>query len=322
MSVSNGRAVVRLERTIPAPPDRVYRAWLDPGLLTRWMAPGDYAITHAEVDERVGGHYRIWHTDAGSAAGGFDCELTELIPGQRIVFRWGFVGPDRRREPAFDSILTITLREAPGGATFLTLLHERLDDLAAAMPEVAANVGSGWDNVLDKLADMLAGGTATPDPAIADLGLPAAVEMLEHQPLARVGYTGPDGFPRVIPVGFLWRGGRVFICTAPTSPKASALRDRPHVALTIDTDQPPIRALFIRGVASIEIVDGVPDEYLAASKESMTAANRDEWEKQVRSVYRQMARISIEPRWARYYDFTTGPLPEFLRELTASQQPG
>jgi hypothetical protein len=42
----------------------------------------------------------------------------------------------------------------------------------------------------------------------------------------------------------------------------------------------------------------------------------------VRSVYRQMARISIEPRWARYYDFTTGPLPEFLRELTASQQPG
>jgi hypothetical protein len=169
---------------------------------------------------------------------------------------------------------------------------------------------------------MLAVRTATPDPAIADLSLPAAVEMLEHQPLARVGYTGPDGFPRVIPVGFLWRGGQVFICTAPTSPKASALRDRPHVALTIDTDQPPIRALFIRGVASIEIVDGVPDEYLAASKESMSATKREEWEKQVRSVYRQMARISIEPHWARYYDFTTGPLPEFLRELTASQQPG
>jgi uncharacterized protein YndB with AHSA1/START domain len=322
MSVSNGRAVVRLERTIPAPPDQVYRAWLDPGLLTRWMAPGDYAITRAEVDERVGGHYRIWHTDAGSDVGGFDGELTELIPGQRIVFRWGFVGPDRRRGPAFDSILTITLREAPGGATLLTLLHERLDDLAAAMPEVAANVGSGWDNVLGKLADMLAVRTATPDPAIADLSLPAAVEMLEHQPLARVGYTGPDGFPRVIPVGFLWRGGQVFICTAPTSPKASALRDRPHVALTIDTDQPPIRALFIRGVASIEIVDGVPDEYLAASKESMSATKREEWEKQVRSVYRQMARISIEPHWARYYDSTTGPLPEFLRELTASQQPG
>jgi uncharacterized protein YndB with AHSA1/START domain len=320
--VSSGQAVVRLERTIPAPPDQVYRAWLDPGLLIRWMAPGDYAITRAEVDERVGGHYRIWHADAGSDVGGFDCELTELIPGRRIVFRWGFVGPDRRRGPVFDSVLTITLREAAGGATLLTLVHERLDDLAAAMPDIAANVGSGWDSVLGKLADVIGGGTATPDPAIADLGDPAAVELLEHQPLARVGYTGPDGFPRVIPVGFLWRGGRLFICTAPTSPKASALRDRPHVALTIDTAEPPIRALFIRGVASIEIVDGVPDEYLAASKDPKSAAERDQWEKQVRSVYRQMARISIEPRWARYYDFTTGRLPEFLRELTAGQQPG
>jgi len=285
------------------------------------MAPGSYAITRAEVDERVGGHYRIWHADAGSDVGGFDCELAELVPGQRIVFRWGFVGPDRRGGPVFDSVLTVTLREAPGGATLLTLVHERLDDLGAARPQIAAKVGSGWENVLGKLAEMLAGDTAAPDPvAVADLGHPQAVELLERQQLARVGYTGLDGFPRVIPVGFLWHGGRVVICTAPTSPKASALRARPHVALTIDTEQPPIRALFIRGVASMEVVDGVPDEYLAASAKSpKSTAERDQWERHVRSVYRQMARISIEPRWARYYDFTAGRLPEFLLELTAGQ---
>jgi Pyridoxamine 5'-phosphate oxidase len=159
-------------------------------------------------------------------------------------------------------------------------------------------------------------------PAIADLGDPAAVELLEQQPLVRVGYTGPDGFPRVIPVGFLWRDGKVIICTAPTSPKVSALRARPQVALTIDTEQPPNRALFIRGVASIEVVDGVPDEYLAAAKMPMSTEERDQFEKQVRSLYRQMARISIEPRWARYYDFTTGRMPQFLLELVADQQPG
>jgi uncharacterized protein YndB with AHSA1/START domain len=153
MNVTGQHAAVRLERTIPAPPGQVYRAWLDPELLARWMAPGTYAVTRAEVDERVGGHYRIWHADpSGTEVGGFDCELAELVPGQRIVFRWGFVGPERRDGATFDSLLTVTLREAPGGGTVLTLVHERLDDLAAALPEVAENVGPGWQDVLGKLA--------------------------------------------------------------------------------------------------------------------------------------------------------------------------
>lgn len=136
------RTVIRLERTIPAPPYRVYRAWLDPGLLARWMAPGTLTVTRAEGDERPGGHYRIWHADAGAAAGGFDCELAELVPHQRIVFRWGFVGPERRNGPAFDSLLTITLREAPGRATRLTV-HEgvirgsaRADGCGPRLPEL------------------------------------------------------------------------------------------------------------------------------------------------------------------------------------------
>jgi uncharacterized protein YndB with AHSA1/START domain len=163
-NVTGEHTVIRLERTIPAPPDRVYRAWLDPALLARWMAPGNLTVSRAEVDERAGGHYRIWQADAGAASGGFDCEIAELVPGQRIVFRWGFVGPERRDGPAFDSLLTITLREAPGGATHLTLVHERLGDLAAAMPQVAANVGPGWEAVLDKLAGRFAAGQLEPVP--------------------------------------------------------------------------------------------------------------------------------------------------------------
>jgi uncharacterized protein YndB with AHSA1/START domain len=156
--VTSERPVIRLERTIPAPPDRVYRAWLDPTLLAQWIAPGTLTVSRAEVDERVGGHYRIWQADSGLAVGGFDCELAELVPDRRIVFRWGFVGPERGTGPTFDSLLTITLRRIPGGATLLTLVHERLYDLAAAMPQVAANVGPGWEAVLDKLAGLLAAG--------------------------------------------------------------------------------------------------------------------------------------------------------------------
>jgi uncharacterized protein YndB with AHSA1/START domain len=141
---------VRRERTIAAPPAAVYRAWLEPEILKQWLAPGGLELERAEVDERVGGRYRIWHSQAGSPAGGFEAELVELVPDERIVFRWGFVGPDRDATPPFDSLLTVTLEPVPAG-TRLVLVHERLDALAAALPAVAAQVGGGWDLVLDQL---------------------------------------------------------------------------------------------------------------------------------------------------------------------------
>jgi uncharacterized protein YndB with AHSA1/START domain len=329
--VSGPTTAVRLERTIPAPPSDVYRAWLDPDLLVRWMTPGSFTVTWAEVEECAGGRYRVWHADAsGADVGGFDCELIELVPDERIVFCWGFVGPERRSGPAFDSLLTVTLREAPGGATHLTLVHERLDDLAAGWPDVAANVEPGWEDVLVKLSGVLAAETAEPaaaesatlegaatgGTAIADLAHPGALELLRHQSLARLAYTGPDEFPRVIPIGFLWRDGRIIICTAPTAPKVRALSARPHVAVTIDTDGGlASRAVLVRGVAAIEVVDGVPEEYLAAATKTMSADQHQQFETAVRSMYKQMARITIEPQWARYYDFGTGRIPEFLRQL-------
>ena len=142
---------VRLQRTLPAPPERVYRAWLDPELLRCWLAPSSWEVTDVEVDEVVGGHYRIWQRSADGEVGGFECELSELVPAERIVLRWGFVGPDRTHGPRYDSLLTITLREAADGATALTLVHERLDALHAALPHVADNVQTGWELVLDKL---------------------------------------------------------------------------------------------------------------------------------------------------------------------------
>jgi uncharacterized protein YndB with AHSA1/START domain len=149
---SSPQPVVRLQRVIPAPPDKVYRAWLEPDLLRIWLAPGELRVTRVEIDERVGGHYRVWHGTSDGDVGGFECEILELVPNKRIVFRWGFVGPDRVGGPRYDSLLTITFDQAPDGATALTLVHERLDELQAAAPGVAENVGPGWDMVLDKLA--------------------------------------------------------------------------------------------------------------------------------------------------------------------------
>lgn len=146
------QAVVRLQRRIPASPERVYRAWLDPDQLRRWLAPGSTEVTGVEVEERVGGHFRIWQGAAGQDAGGFECRLLELVPAERIVFSWSFVGPERLDGPVYESRLTIDLEGQPDGSTELTLVHERLGKLRAAMPDVAAQVELGWEMVLDKLS--------------------------------------------------------------------------------------------------------------------------------------------------------------------------
>lgn len=145
---------VKVERIIHAPPDQVYRAWLDPDLVRLWMAPG-FDVGRVEIEERVGGRYSVWHMASGAHMGGFECEIRELVENQRLVFRWGFVGPQRRDGPVYDSLLTITLQESPGNATALTLLHEQLDKFEAAMPDGARMVETGWILVLDKLDDVL-----------------------------------------------------------------------------------------------------------------------------------------------------------------------
>jgi hypothetical protein len=161
------------------------------------------------------------------------------------------------------------------------------------------------------------------DALARELDHPGARQLLAAHALARLAYTGPDGFPRVIPIGFHWNGARIIVCTVPISPKVRALSARPHVALTIDTDDGPAsRALQVRGVATIEIVDGVPDEYLAAATKTMDDQQARQFEAHVRMLYKQMARITIEPRWARYYDFGAGRVPGFMRKLAEDHPVG
>ena len=136
---------------------------------------------------------------------------------------------------------------------------------------------------------------------------PLAQELLGSPLLARLGYIGADGAPRVVPVGYVWDGSTFIVCTAVQAPKVRALASNAKVALSIDTDthtQPP-HVLLVRGTATVEIVDGVPNEFLEASDKSLP---RDQWaqfEAQVRSIYPQMARITIEPEWAKLLDFET-----------------
>jgi hypothetical protein len=147
------------------------------------------------------------------------------------------------------------------------------------------------------------------------LDRPISRELLARD-LTRLAYVAQDGTPRCIPIGFSWNGSTIVMCSPPGAPKIAALRARPAVALTIDTEVHPPKILLIRGQAELDAVDGIPDEFVEANTTyQMTAEQRVTWEAEVRSLYVDgMVRIVVTPTWAKLIDFET-TLPTAVEEL-------
>jgi hypothetical protein len=143
---------------------------------------------------------------------------------------------------------------------------------------------------------------------------PISQDLLARD-LTRLAYVAKDGTPRCVPIGFTWNGSAIVMCTAKNAGKVLALRHNPAVALTIDTEQHPPRILLIRGQAELDVVDGIPDEFLQINGTyTMTPEQRVEWEAEVRSLYDGMVRIIVVPTWAKLIDFET-TLPSAVEEL-------
>jgi uncharacterized pyridoxamine 5'-phosphate oxidase family protein len=143
---------------------------------------------------------------------------------------------------------------------------------------------------------------------------PLAQELLNSAIPARLAYIGSDGSPRAVPMGFYWNGAKFVVCTAPNAPKVRALAVNPKVALTIDTNAYPPHVLLVRGTASVEVIDVVPPEYLEGAKKMIEPQIWHVFEAQVRRIFKQMARITIIPEWAKLFDFENR-IPDFLRRL-------
>ncbi|MGI5170626.1 pyridoxamine 5'-phosphate oxidase family protein [Spirillospora sp. CA-253888] len=146
------------------------------------------------------------------------------------------------------------------------------------------------------------------------LDRPISRELLARD-VTRLAYVAKDGTPRNVPIAFTWNGSEVVMCTTKNAPKLPALRANPMVALTIDTEVHPPKILLIRGRAELDVVDGIPEEYLRMNGSyEMTPEQRVEWEAEVRSLYDGMVRIVVTPTWAKLIDFET-TLPSAVEEL-------
>lgn len=107
--------------------------------------------------------------------------------------------------------------------------------------------------------------------------------------------------------------------TPTIAPKVNALSRNPSVALTIDTNDMPPMILLIRGTAALETVDGLPDEYVEASRTRVPADQWEGWYAGVKALYERMVLVRVTPTWAKVIDFET-TLPQPVEELIRQRQ--
>jgi uncharacterized protein YndB with AHSA1/START domain len=138
---------VTLTRTIPGRRPEVYRAFLDPDVLQKWFCPGEFAVVTASVDEHVGGRHVVEMLAPDGMRLAFESVIRDLVEDERIVLDFAFVGPEPGERE--DTLLTVTLADAPGGGTEVRFDHERI---TLAPPQFdQPGVDAGWTSVLDKL---------------------------------------------------------------------------------------------------------------------------------------------------------------------------
>ncbi|KGI78911.1 SRPBCC family protein [Oleiagrimonas soli] len=137
---------VQLHRILRAPPERVYRAFLEPEAISKWLPPHGFTCRVDHLDARVGGTYRMRFCNFGSGKEhAFGGTYVELAPNERIRYTDAFEDADLPGEMSTD----ITLRGTPFG-TELQILQEGVPE---AIPVEACYLG--WQESLTLLAHLV-----------------------------------------------------------------------------------------------------------------------------------------------------------------------
>jgi|SRR4051812_15838380 len=137
---------IRLHRVLRAPPERVYRAFLDADALAKWLPPNGFTCKVHEIHARVGGRYRMSFTNfSNGQSHSFGGEYLELVPNERIRHTDVFDDPNLPGEMR----TTITFRKVAVG-TELGVVQEGVPE---AIPPEACYLG--WQDSLRLLAQLV-----------------------------------------------------------------------------------------------------------------------------------------------------------------------
>ncbi|HYE46673.1 MAG TPA: SRPBCC domain-containing protein [Caulobacter sp.] len=137
--MSETRSVV-VEREMPHPPEKVWRALTQPHLMEAWLMKNNFA-------PRVGHRFNL----RGNWGGVLDCEVREVDPPRSLSYSWDF----NHEDPAFAlrSVVTFTLTPTPGG----TRLRVEQAGFRPSQKQALGGALHGWNDMLGKLDALVAG---------------------------------------------------------------------------------------------------------------------------------------------------------------------
>jgi uncharacterized protein YndB with AHSA1/START domain len=137
---------VRLHRVLRATPERVYRAFLDPDAMVKWLPPNGFTGKVHHLDAKVGGTYKMsFNNFSTGSSHSFGGEYLELVPNERIRHTDSFDAPNMPGE----MVTTVSLKQVSVG----TELNVSQEGIPEAIPPEACYLG--WQESLILLAQLV-----------------------------------------------------------------------------------------------------------------------------------------------------------------------
>ncbi|MBK9990919.1 MAG: SRPBCC family protein [Verrucomicrobia bacterium] len=137
---------IRLHRVLRSSPEKVYRAFLEPDAMARWIPPYGFTCKIHHMDAKVGGTFKMSFINFGTGAGhSFGGEYLELVPHERLRYT------DKFDDPNLPGVITVTvvLRKVSCG----TELNIEQAGVPAVIPAEMCYLG--WQESLEQLAKLV-----------------------------------------------------------------------------------------------------------------------------------------------------------------------
>jgi uncharacterized protein YndB with AHSA1/START domain len=143
---------IRIIRDFDAPPDKVFRAWIEPELVVQWLGPKSTEMRIEHWDARTGGNYRYTALQDGEEVAAFYGSFHEVRPSERLVQTFTWEGM-----PDGVSLETMTFEDLGGGRT-RTIGLSVVDNLEGRDAIMASGMEVGVNEGYEKLDALLAKG--------------------------------------------------------------------------------------------------------------------------------------------------------------------
>jgi uncharacterized protein YndB with AHSA1/START domain len=137
---------VHLHRVLTASPEKVFRAFIEPAAMARWLPPNGFTCHISHIDPKIGGTFKASFTNFGTGTQiSFGGEYKEFVSNERLVYTDRFDDPNLPGE----ILVTVTLKQVSVG-TELTIVQS---GIPAVIPVEACYLG--WQESLQHLARLV-----------------------------------------------------------------------------------------------------------------------------------------------------------------------